>query len=816
MTAKDESSSIGRSDAEVPLVLPKVRGSERVASGRPLSELSLPFRRSNSSLAALFASTSGSITPKRASSPIVGSTPGSHGTPPRLGPYRDDGPQATNDYVDLIVRSFAPHIALLPSADTEELLAQKGFQGGLLQLFRPFGEQVPGKVTIRDSAGSSKSWENFAVHFTRMKDGLESPRIPSDATKTTQNIDGYLDQLLPQSSSRLRTGGDVLYVDENVEKHMSYLDVQGLPAAEDEELAESSVQKEQTKQLFSPFHLLYLRRILSGLPVTPHETFSQPVTAVLAISSRSPDPIDELRSLYALTRTGNERLPEWASNEYLRYYLLIHDEEHDDPQRSHGIFEQMKRHFGLHCHMLRLRSSQCVPSDDDCVRLPMCEWLSAAEELSEIQRREGLGDLEDAGTYLYESDHSAIKTFIRELVTQSVIPVMERSCATWNDQIVSRRRGISGRFLSLSKKWTPFGSSSRNSSSSLGMGAGTGNTSPTSSGTNYDPQNGTYRSDASEALMRRLADHAVMLRDFKLAHSIYEMLRTDFTNDKAWRYHAGACEMSALTSLLLHPSPAAAKSRNDSASIDSLLDTAVTEYYSTCDSPFAALRCLVVAVELLAAREGQRTDDAAQWACRILDLNLVASVGHRLFTERIAMLYDSREGVGSVDLGSRNRKAAFWYLQVARIWLDLGHKAQAEATLEEVWRLYKLGQEDEARFTFANMKEYLLQLRNEVAGDDVEHVNLAEPGSAIRETHDADSMTLTTPTAAPMEETSEALDVKSKRKSMLEPRPEPSEKPDIRTHRKTGSLIGFSTAPTDPLGVSGRPESRSPAREERS
>jgi len=40
--------------------------------------------------------------------------------------------------------------------------------------------------------------------------------------------------------------------------------------------------------------------------------------------------------------------------------------------------------------------------------------------------------------------------------------------------------------------------------------------------------------------MRKLADYAFMLRDWKLAHSTYDILRKDFANDKAWKYAAGA------------------------------------------------------------------------------------------------------------------------------------------------------------------------------------------------------------------------------------------------------------------------------------
>lgn len=40
--------------------------------------------------------------------------------------------------------------------------------------------------------------------------------------------------------------------------------------------------------------------------------------------------------------------------------------------------------------------------------------------------------------------------------------------------------------------------------------------------------------------MRKLADYAFMLRDWKLAHSTYDIVRKDFANDKAWKYAAGA------------------------------------------------------------------------------------------------------------------------------------------------------------------------------------------------------------------------------------------------------------------------------------
>lgn len=49
-----------------------------------------------------------------------------------------------------------------------------------------------------------------------------------------------------------------------------------------------------------------------------------------------------------------------------------------------------------------------------------------------------------------------------------------------------------------------------------------------------------YPYQTQEAQTRRLADFAFMICDYRLASSVYETARKDFTNDKAWRYYASA------------------------------------------------------------------------------------------------------------------------------------------------------------------------------------------------------------------------------------------------------------------------------------
>jgi hypothetical protein len=284
---------------------------------------------------------------------------------------------------------------------------------------------------------------------------------------------------------------------------------------------------------------------------------------------------------------------------------------------------------------------------------------------------------------------------------------MERSVSTWNEQILSRRRGLSGRFMSLSKRWNPLGGSRTSSSSTP------------SSNSNYDSLQGFYRPDAPEAIMRRLADYCFMLRDWKLALSTYDILRTDFQNDKAWRHYAGAAEMAAISALMA-PTPLSSKTRSES--VDAWIEAASYSYTDRQRSaaPYYALRTLVLSFELLRLRGSSAADDAARWATRILEAGLVGNVGHALITERISACYAVRTGVGQYKLGSRSRKAALWSVLAAENWYRLDKSQQAERALDTALRLYNTQSESQdggaVKLPFDDMQRFVDELRQQIMG----------------------------------------------------------------------------------------------------
>jgi tetratricopeptide (TPR) repeat protein len=547
----------------------------------------------------------------------------------------------------------------------DELAHRKGLKGGFTQLVRPFGDRVAGKVVVRDSTGASRAWDDFGVHFTDLGQLIqESTSAPADADPLEK-----IEELMEQFT------GD------------GFDDTADVPARGD----------------ISHFYKLFLARLLCSQSMGPHETFRHPVGAVIAISSSTPQPIETLRNLYQHSAQGSKALPPYANPEYLRYYVLVHDEDRDDYSKSSALFDQMKRHFGLHCHLLRLRSAACTQTDDDAEELPTCEWLSASEQLWVLHDTADLIDLNTpTSPYIFSSDAAALRAFVRELIAQSIVYHMEQRIALWNDQIASRRRGISGRFMSLSKRWTGIGSS-RNSSATASLG-GSG-----ASG-NYDGLQGFYRYEAPESLLRKLADYAFMLRDYKLAASTYDLLRSDYSDDKAWKYLAGANEMCCVATLL-NPLTSTGSSKFKIESFDHMLETASYSYLTRCSDPALALRAILLVVELLKVRGRAASEAAAKWAIRSLELGLVGGIGHVLVSERVASCFADRIGIGNTGWGTRKRKAALWNVMAADDWMKLGRAEIAAEKLDEAQELYHETKNSQSIQQYHELAEYLEQLR---------------------------------------------------------------------------------------------------------
>jgi hypothetical protein len=206
---------------------------------------------------------------------------------------------------------------------------------------------------------------------------------------------------------------------------------------------------------------------------------------------------------------------------------------------------------------------------------------SAEKSASELQQ-----DSIQYGRCMTADNVEQLKTMVREFAVQSLVPFMERNIQQWNEQVASARRGLTGRLFGASRRL--FGTSGRSSPQSVQTIPAQGPNIP------YGLNSITvYPFAAPEAQMRKLADYAFMLRDYKFAYTIYDTVRRDYATEKAYKHHAGTQEMMGICLLMMNQ-PLTSKT-----DVDRHFELAVQQYLSRCRSIFHATRTTVIYYELL-------------------------------------------------------------------------------------------------------------------------------------------------------------------------------------------------------------------------
>ncbi|KAF9957135.1 Trafficking protein particle complex 8 [Modicella reniformis] len=429
-----------------------------------------------------------------------------------------------------------------------------------------------------------------------------------------------------------------------------------------------------------------------------HETFEHPVACVIAISSLSQDPINEIHQLNNMSTPSIVFEKAFMDPTLLKYYVLIHDCSRGNVDSAMETLDKMRRTFGLHCSILKINSvnpnNSTLPKDRNTkywikstamsklmtichaakdvpstrsslssitstsasgtlfdlasqrsamsspvysstgnssptfAQAPVFAQLGNDDEdgtfdnkptLSSADNQNQILDLllnpdkaiEPYGCCLSDEDISGITQMLREMLSQSILPYMERNIAHWNEQVAASRKGIAGRFRRY------FNAGSKNPALQQSPAAG-------SSGGMIYPHT------SPEAQMRKLADWSFMLRDYRFASSVYETLKKDFAADKAWKYYGGAqvnnspmrfisgSKPIAMTSdcihhlnsiilsrnqemiglcLLMAPQPLGSK--ND---VDHCFESAVTSYIHKARSPFFGSRATLLCYELFKQR----------------------------------------------------------------------------------------------------------------------------------------------------------------------------------------------------------------------
>ncbi|KAF9431013.1 Trafficking protein particle complex 8 [Podila epigama] len=405
--------------------------------------------------------------------------------------------------------------------------------------------------------------------------------------------------------------------------------------------------------------------------VSDHESFDHPVACIIAVSSLSPDPINEIHQLNNMSTPSVVFEKTYMDPTLLKYHILIHDCSKGNLDNALEILDRMRRTFGLHCNILKINSvnpeESDLPKDRNAhiwaksiaqskllamghaakdpttARNSMSSIASSgasgtAADLasqrssmsSPVYSNTGnnspifapnpvfaqLGNDDEDGTFdrpqsalqqpletqslmidlllrpevarepygccMSNDDINAVISLLREMLAQSIIPYMERNINHWNEQVAASRKGIAGRFRRY------FGAATK--------GPASAQQSP------IVGPNGSmiYPHTAPEAQMRKLADWAFMLRDYKFASSVYETAKKDYASDKAWKYYGGAQEMIGLCQLM---APQALAAKND---VDHYIESAVNSYIHKARSAFFGSRATLLTYELFKQRNMYR------------------------------------------------------------------------------------------------------------------------------------------------------------------------------------------------------------------
>ncbi|KAF9190349.1 Trafficking protein particle complex 8 [Haplosporangium sp. Z 11] len=532
-----------------------------------------------------------------------------------------------------VSRLMSPRIAVIASQGVTEL-CQANHLPSLVDLLKPFGDQIEGRVTVHGSMGLPSAIDNFTLRFAEI-DRLEEPDPKSTerwlAEVVRADAHGYEDRFKIKNKEQVT---------------FEYLNA-------------------PPERVF-PWYTSYRDLFFSMGGVSDHETFDHPVACIVAISSLSPDPINEIHQMNNMSTPPIVFEKAFMDPAILKYYVLVHDCSKGNIDSAMDILDKMRRTFGLHCNILKVNSADVndttLPTNRNAHHWIKTVALSkllalghAAKDASSsrsslssitsnntgtlvdlISQRSSmsspvysstgnnsptfsqnpvfaqLGNDDEDGTFdqeplslpptehnelaldfllrpekvaepygccLSKEDINGITQFLREMLSQSIIPYMERNIAHWNEQVAASRKGIAGRFRRYFSTGSKNPATALQQSPSSGSGGGV-----------------IYPHASPEAQMRKLADWAFMLRDYKFALSVYDTVKKDFAADKAWKYYGGTQEMIGLC-LLMSPQPLGSK--ND---VDHYFESAVNSYIYKARSSFFGSRATLLCYELFKQR----------------------------------------------------------------------------------------------------------------------------------------------------------------------------------------------------------------------
>lgn len=141
----------------------------------------------------------------------------------------------------------------------------------------------------------------------------------------------------------------------------------------------------------------------------------------------------------------------------LGYCLVVPGHDRYRHLRADLIFQTIRKTFGLQTFLLRVNSAM----NDGAVHGP--SGITADFWPQAAAHKVAGGQIWT--THITQEDVDATRDLVGEFVTQHLIPHMERTVATLNEQVANARRGITGRLFTAGRRYFGVGGPSKSPTS---------------------------------------------------------------------------------------------------------------------------------------------------------------------------------------------------------------------------------------------------------------------------------------------------------------------------------------------------------------
>lgn len=326
-------------------------------------------------------------------------------------------------------------------------------------------------------------------------------------------------------------------------------------------------------------YLEFFNKVISSNSIVPFDTFNHPISQIFVIDYHQ-DSIDYLRAKIVEFRNFN--FPKYFQiNDLLMHVFVVFDDTKAEVSDLSKFELQLRDTLSIAATFIQI--SSC----DKSIKVYKNENSTIEQDLQRITF-----NTTDEYFSVPETIDTSFRNSINQFINLHLIPHMEKKIRIWDDQVLAPKRSIANRFFSVSRK---LFNNNNNPGNPQNI-------------TTFNYQENYYHKSSPEQSIRKLADWALILKDFKYSYSIYDFIKKDFNNDKAWVYVASTQEMCIISLLLVqtqlannHTEPpdrnTLRKIRHDI--IEPYLDNLSYTYKSRVNLKTYSLRTQLVVVELL-------------------------------------------------------------------------------------------------------------------------------------------------------------------------------------------------------------------------